>query len=501
MRRSVHFRNADPLATSAMSACIRTARTGAPRVARRALNVLVLWAGTILPHASSGGASGIGFARITPIAAQRITPVAVAPAAFAPHVVASAEDSLTRLYTVEGLQVIHRRAANDIVAANLYLLGGTRQVTETTAGIEPLLLAASERGTARFSREALRRTMARTGSSIVIDADRDWTVIGFRATLDGWRDTWAVWADRIVAPVLEPAEVAQVRELTLAALAQRRDSPDQWLEHLADSVAFSAHPYGIDPDGTERSVGALSAETLRAYHQAQFVKSRMLLVVVGNVAPRVLDSLITTTLGRLPTGAYHWEMPDTIPRRPATVHREARPLPTNYLLGYAPGPLAGNPDYDALRIASAILSGQLFAEVRSRQTLTYAVHAPFVERAVSAVGLYVSTTDPVAALNAMRGEIRSLQEMRIDGRSLAPLVQQFITEYFLNNETNAAQAAFLARSQLYRGDWRRGLEFSDALRAVTPADIQRVMRTYFRDIIFAYVGDPSRLPDSAVRGF
>jgi zinc protease len=101
----------------------------------------------------------------------------------------------------------------------------------------------------------------------------------------------------------------------------------------------------------------------------------------------------------------------------------------------------------------------------------------------------------------MREEVRALQEMMIDGRSLAPLVQQFLTEYFLANETNAAQADFLARAQLYQGDWRKGSGFSNALRAVTPADVQRVMRQYFRDINFAYVGDPAKLPDSAIRGF
>jgi zinc protease len=287
----------------------------------------------------------------------------------------------------------------------------------------------------------------------------------------------------------------------LSALAQRRDSPDAWVAHLADSVAFVGHPYGIDPLGSERSVAALTPELLRQYHREQFVKSRMLVVVVGDIDRRAVDSLVAATLATLPAGDYRWTLPDTIPRRAASVYREARLVPTNYLIGYAPGPRASDPDYDALRIGCAILSGRLFAEVRSRQTLTYAVNAPFAERAVSAVGLYVSTTDPVAALNAMRDEVRALQELRIDGQSLVPLVQQFITEYFMSNETNAAQADLLARSQLYLGDWRKARDFGNELRAVTPADVQRVMRRYFRGLNFAFVGDPARLPDSAIRGY
>jgi zinc protease len=334
-----------------------------------------------------------------------------------------------------------------------------------------------------------------------VSAERDWTIFALRTTLKGFAETWPAFADRVVAPRLDPADVATVREQTIAALAQRKDSPDEWAEHLADSVAFAGHAYGIDPTGTEKSVASLTAEALRAYHRAHFTKSRFLLVVVGDVQRRQLDSLVTATLGTLPAGDYRWTIPDSVPRRATTGHRETRPLPTNYLIGYAPGPRADSPDYNALRIATAVLSGRLFAEVRSRQALTYAVSAPFVERAVGAVGLYVSTTDPVAALGAMRAEVNALQQNAIDGESLTPLIQQFITEYFLDNETNAAQASFLARAELYQGDWRRGAGLTSALRAVTAADVRRVMRTYFRDLNFAYVGDPAGLPESALRAW
>lgn len=432
--------------------------------------------------------------RFSALAALAIT------AALPAHAAQRPGDTLTSSYEVEGVRVIHRSVpSNDIVAVNLYFLGGSRQVTFDNAGIEPLLLAASERGTAQLTREDLRRALARSGSSIVIDVDADWTVFGLRTTTRSFREVWPAFAARVVTPTLSMNDVATVRDQFVASLMQRRDSPEVWAEHLADSVAFAGHPYGIDPEGTVRSVASLTHEQLRAYHRDQFVRSRLMLVVVGNVERRDLEQLVRSTLGRLPAGSYVWTLPDTLPRRPAAVHREARALPTNYVIGYAPGPRADHPDYDALRVASGIVSGQLFAEVRSRLALSYAVAAPFRERAVGAVGLYVSTTDPVAALNAMRAEIRALQDAIVDQESLTPLLQQFITEYFLNNETNAAQADLLARSQLYQGDWRRSSALMQSLRAVTPADIQRVMRGYFRNLSFAYVGDPRRLPDSAIQ--
>jgi zinc protease len=410
-------------------------------------------------------------------------------------------DSTTNDWEVGGLRVIHRRgAANEIVAANLYLLGGSRQVTAETAGIEPLVIAASERGTATYSRDQLRAMLAKSGSVITASSNLDWTMVSMRSTRAGFVDTWRAFAARIVSPTLADGEVAQVRDQLVAAVRQRRDSPEVWAEHLADSIAFAGHPYGVDPVGNEPSLSAMTAAAVRAYHKEQFVKSRMLLVVVGDVTRPTIDSLVLGTLATLPAGNYMWTLPDTLPRRPTSVVRDARPIATNYLVGYAPGPRAGDPDYDALRVATAILSGELFGEVRSRQALTYAVSAPFKERAVGAVGLYVSTTEPEAALVAMRSVILDLQRIVIDPRALAPLILQFITEYFMNNETNAAQADFLARAQLYEGDWRAGGDFGRGLRAVTPNDIQRVLRTYYQNLQFAYVGDPAKLTDEVVRG-
>ena len=412
-------------------------------------------------------------------------------------------DTATTSYTVSGVRVLHRRVtANDVVAANLYLLGGTRQVADSTAGIEALLLETSERGTRKYGKAALRERMARLGSAIVVAPSADWTLYGFRSTTRGFDSTWVLWADRLMAPRLDSTEFEQVRGQFLSAVRQRRESPDALLEYLADSAAYAGHPYGLSPTGTERSIGRLTLRELRRYQASEMTTSRMLLVVVGNVSRERIEALVRTTIGRLPAGKFAWKAPATpVARTTATVAVESRALPTNYILGYYGGPAASSADYAAMRVASAVLSGRLFAEIRSRRNLTYAVHAPFVERALASTGLYVTATAPDTTLALMRGEVDDLKTHLIDGEALERLIQQFITEYFLDNETNSDQANFLARAQLYRGDWRTADRFVDELRRVTPEDVRRVARTYLVRPAFAYVGDPRRLSERVIRGF
>ncbi len=415
---------------------------------------------------------------------------------------ARGRDAATVAYDAAGIRVIQRiDTTSEIVVANLYLLGGTRQVTSATAGIEAFLLDATGRGTRLYPKERLRRQMARLGTSIAIDAEEDWTSISIRATRTTFDSTWAIFANRVMEPVLDSNDVELVRAQLLSAVRQRRDDPDALLEFLADSFAFADHAYAQSPVGTEASIAGIAVADLGRYRREQFVKSRMLLVVVGNARRPTVEQLVRQTLGRLPPGQYRWSLPDTLPRRTSAVRVVPRGLPTNYVLGYYRGPPAGTKDYRALRVAAAVLTGQLFSEIRSRRNLTYAVDAPFLEHAVGAGGLYVTTVNPERTLDLMRQELVALRTSRVSEEGLARLVQQFITEYFLNNETAGAQADFLARAELYVGDYRTAHSFADDLRRLTPADVQSAADRYMRDIRFVYLGDSSKVPRRTMERF
>lgn len=408
--------------------------------------------------------------------------------------IALALSTITTSFDVGGVKVILRQiSGNDVVAANLYLLGGTRQVIPSTSGIEPFLLEVSERGTEKYPRDRLRRTMARLGTEIVVSPSHDWTVFGIRSTREVFDSTWSIFADRLSHPTLAKSEISLVRNQFLSAVRQRRDDPDASAEVLADSIAFVGHPYSIPVSGTETSVAAFDSATLRNYVRSQMVTSRMLLVVVGDIDRAHVERLVRQSLGNLPRGNYQWTLPARVPELPTAIAIERRSLPTNYILGYYSGPLADSRDYQALRIATSVLTGRMFAEIRTRQNLTYDVHAPFLDRAATAGGLYVSTVSPDTTLRLMKAAISDLETGLLDRTGLEQLELQFITEYFLDNETNAAQADFLARSQLYQGDYRAADRFVSDLRRVTPEEVQRVVRTYMKGIRFAYVGDPSKV--------
>jgi zinc protease len=409
---------------------------------------------------------------------------------------------VTTKFDVDGVTVILRRnTANEVIAANLYLLGGARQLTPANAGIQALQLLPSARGRRRCPGAPGRQRTATLGCTIADEANDDWSAIGLHAIRATFDSTWAIMADRVMAPTLSPSDVEIAREQMITAARQRATHPDDAAELLADSLLYRQHPYAIPATGTPASLAAISIAQLRAYHGEQFVTSRMLLVVVGNVERADVERLVRGTIATLPRGAYRWTPPPPVSATGRALAIDNRSIPTNYVLGYVPGPAATSRDYVALRVAAAVLSGRLYTEVRSKRNLTYDVEAQFIERAYGVGGLYVTTVDPNAVLRIMREELSTLQTQSVEPAGLKRLEQQFITEYFLKNETNADQANVLARAEVFAGDYRAADRFMEELQRVTPEDLRRVAQQYFKNFRFAYVGDASRLDRSLLSLF
>jgi zinc protease len=404
-------------------------------------------------------------------------------------------DSVTAGYTVGGLHVIQRRSyVNDIVAVDLYLLGGAQQLTPATAGIEVLALRAAEYGTARYPDRESLRAMMRTGSTFIIEPTSDWTLVGFRGLADQFDSSWAVFADRVVHPTLDSSAVAVAQRRMILAARARDISPDGALVMLADSVAFAGQPYGLEVTGTEASLATLTPAALQRYVRDQFVTSRMLLVVVGSVSRATVESAVARTLGDLPRGRYVWHPPAPAPpRRSQSLTRVERRTSTNYLLGYFQGPPITSPDYPAFELATNLLGARLSNAIRGQRSLSYDARAPFLGRAIAAGGVYVSTPDPAQVLPIVRGVLDTLRTTTLRWLSMDNFVREFVTLYLADNESSAAQAGSLAAAQIYYGDYRKASAAMALLRAVNPYQVKAAAQKYIQNIPFVYLGDTAIL--------
>ena len=400
------------------------------------------------------------------------------------------------IYEVNGLQVIHqpRPATASVFAAQLYLLGGSRQVTERSAGIEPFLLMASQYGTRRYPGEAARRALAETGSTMHVEGTRDWTsahLLGIKAEFDS---AWAVFADRIMQPTLDSAAVHATRSRLTAKATRQAESPEARAWFAAESLAYRGHAYAADPDGTVNSLRAITADDLRAYARDQLVTSRMLLVVVGDIAPDRVRAAVSRTLGTLPRGSYVWTLPDPMRVEKPELVIVSQQSVTNYIVGFIAGPPRSQKDYLAFQRAMMLLSGWVSYEVREKNALSYAAYVTMLDRGAPGAALYMSTTRADSAMRVVHRVLRSYeQEVSIPRSSLRRNAEWLKTQYIYGTESAADHARMLARARLYDGDHRAAAAFADAMMKLSFGELRGAVRKYVRNIQFAYVGDGSRI--------
>jgi zinc protease len=409
--------------------------------------------------------------------------------------------SLVTEFDVNGLKVlVKRRTGTQTVVAGLFIKGGVRNITPDKSGVENLMLDTASEATVNFPRERLRKELSRMGTTIGSGVNFDYSGLTMASTRANFDRSWEIFTDVALRPSLTVDDVERVRNRMVASLRDDTDTPDSYLQVLQARVAYAGHPYLNDPRGTAESVARLTSADLRRYHKQVMEKSRLLLIVVGDLDPLMLRSRIAASFGRLPRGSYD---PGPLPELSFTapsVQVTERVLPTNYVQGVFTAPNLAEPDIYAMRVASTILQNRVFVEVRYKRNLSYAPDAFLWSQGANVGGIYVTAVDANQSVHVMLDEITRLQREALPQEELDSTVQQFLTRHYLGQETNAAQAGELAQYEIIGGGWRNAFVFLPHLRAVTGADVQRVAQKYMRNLRFVVLGDPKSVDTKLFTG-
>ena len=402
---------------------------------------------------------------------------------------------------VNGLKVlVKRRAGSQTVVTGLFLKGGSRNITATNAGIESLMLNVMAEGSAAYPREKLRVELARTGTVIGASDNYDYSVLSMTSTRANFDNGWNVFTDVALHPAFAKEDFDLIKQRSIVALSDDADDPDTYLQRLQEQAAYVGHPYINRPEGTIDSVSRLTLEDIRRYHQQVMQTSRLLLVVVGDIDVNQLKTRIAASLGTLPRGTYKADDVPQLSFNASSVQITQRGLPTNYIQGLFTAPPITSPDIYPMEVAAAMLRDRVFEEVRVKRNLSYAPSAFLNSQGANVGGIYVTAVDANQAIRVMLNEIRRLQEQPLDSSDITGVVSQYLTTYYLGQETNAAQAASLAEFELIGGGWRNSFETIAKLRAVTPADVQRVSQKYMRNIRFVVLGNPAQIDKNVFIG-
>jgi predicted Zn-dependent peptidase len=211
--------------------------------------------------------------------------------------------------------------------------------------------------------------------------------------------------------------------------------------------------------------------------------------IVGDFdTPQALQ-LVNQYLGRVPKAAR--PVPRDIPKEPPTtqekraVVEEAWPLPAvvvAYHITYD-----GHPDSYPLHIASKILSDGQSARIlrqlvyNKRLCLNAFGTGMLIEHPnlFFAVCIVQPGQTPAAAEKALIEEFEKLKSEGVTMQEVQRSQNQFARDYILSRESNEDKARHLSHAAVIHNDIMTADGEFDIFMRTTPADVQRVAKTYF----------------------
>jgi predicted Zn-dependent peptidase len=409
-------------------------------------------------------------------------------------VTASAFAQQAESFTVNGLKVILKQnTSNDIVAVNLVFKGGTTILEINQAGIEALALNVALKASENYPKDKLNAELESMATQLGASSTMDYSSINMQCVKQNFERSWNIVADVVLNPSFAQEDFELEREQFISGAKQANDNADSYLQKLFRTGFYGDHPYSTEVNGTENTLQSFTAEQLKDFFTGRKTTSQMLLVVVGNTSLEELEPMVANAFGSLPKGIFEMKMPPSTSFSEPSIKIVHRELPTNYIQGSYSAPMRTTADGYTMNITSSILRDRVWEEVRTKRSLSYAPTSRYGNSLSNYAAIYVTAVDADSTVKVMINELQKLKDELIPARELENKKRQFITFYYLGNETNQSQAGVLTRFELSGAGYEEADRFIEKLMKVTPGDIQSVANKYMSNLQFVLIGNPESL--------
>lgn len=407
-----------------------------------------------------------------------------------------ASQNVEHYFTSNGIEVILKKnTTNDIIGMKLFLKGGTRNLNEKDAGIEKLLFNSMLQGSKEYPKDKLNIEMAKIGAQFGSDNFFDFSSFSLKSIDTYFDKALNIFQTLINDPLIDKKELELQKNRMTTAIKESIDDPDEYVWKLANKTFSAGHPYANDYDGTLETIPTFTQDELIKYKKANFVGSKMLIVVAGNYKSTIKKD-IEKYFGKLPKGDYKSTAVPALNVKNSTVTIEDRDIPTAYVAGRFAVPSLKDSDYPAMYLGLRILSEKFHETVRTKHGLSYAVSAGSSMRATNSGYVYVTTIKPKESIALMDEEINNLKTKPVDAKYLEGVRNLYYTQYFITFEPNLEQANNLGINQLIAGDYSNSYKLIEKFKQVTPEDIMKAAQKYLKNINYGIIYKKSDIDEN-----
>jgi zinc protease len=422
--------------------------------------------------------------------------LAITPESYGESIATSADVKLTATSSLKnGIPVVARETpGSEIVHIEVSFHTGTATQTPSRRAINLLTFEAMPYATKKYSKQQIFALTEKYSIAVACKGGVEVSVCEMETIKEYLPQALDLLVSIVAEPLLSDEDVNLAKKQRVANFQQDGQDPEAHVNSVVNSIFYEPnHPFRLLPEDGIKQTQALTAEEMRSYQRTTLDSSIMFIVYAG---PKIEKS----TLAKLDAGFGKFgKIQRQTPPVTAPVFDPSnsfafdhRPIPTAYIRMKFNAPSATSPDAPAAEVMFEILGEILHEEVRTKRSLSYAVHAATIQYSQGIGMIAASTSKPQETLVAIADVVRNFRDKTVSQEDLDEYRNVFTTSYYLTLETHDQLASALSLSQAYFGDAAKIYDLPNKLGAVTPADIHRVANEILKNFRVGIVYDKDK---------
>jgi zinc protease len=374
-----------------------------------------------------------------------------------------------------------------VVDLGVFCKGGVLAETAGNNGITKLMSRMLLKGTPTRTAEQIADGIESVGGSINSFSGNNSFGVTAHAMSDDLDLVLETLADVVANPIFPDDKLARERDVQLAEIKAEQDQVLRSCQQLLRETIYARHPYRLNTLGTPATVAKLTRADLADFQRRYIVPNNMVVTVFGNVDAAAVRQKIEAKFGALRAGKPTFDTGGAEALAVSARKQVEKPKEQAVLLiGFSTADIF-NPDryaLDLLHDAYSGLGSRLFVRLRDELSLCYycgAFQLAGVEPGFFA--FYVGTTAPKVELceKEIFAELAKLKTTGLTADELDRAKASIIGQRKVALQDNGGLAMTAGLDELYGLGYKNFQTTDDKYRAVTPADIQRVVGRYFSD--------------------
>jgi len=343
------------------------------------------------------------------------------------------------------------------------------------------------KGTKNYACEEIKQQIEGVGGTLNAFTSEECTCYFAKVPSRHAEKTFDILSDMILQPLILKKDVDKERGVILEEIKMYNDLPQHLVGDFLDQLLWGAHPLGQNIAGTLDSVGKMSFEDLRKFHQYFYVPSNIVVAACGSVSHQKICSLTQKKFGFLATKRNISCVKASNEQKVPKVKFHKKSIEQMHIALGSLGFHREHSDRYAVGILSVILGGnmssRLFNQVREKRGLAYSIGSQvkiFKDTGAFIVRGGVHNEKVVEAVDVVVKELLRIAKSPVSAGELRRSKDYVIGQTLLSLEDTAEHMFWIGESVVATDKLETFKEVIKKVEKVTADDVQRVARELFQ---------------------